>query len=97
MEPGRHPSLLTCVLRVDVAHRLEMSLQQGWEALAAYENRLTQDDAVPESAQALDSKRQELVVSAIRKFREPQNPVSPGAPNPPALNRWGRRPRAPGQ
>ncbi|XP_039095232.1 periplakin [Hyaena hyaena] len=50
--------------KVDVAHRLEMSLQQGWEALAAYENRLTQDDAVPESAQALDSKRQELVALA---------------------------------
>lgn len=57
------PSPLTCVLRVDVANRLEKSLQQGWEVLATYENQLTQDDMVPESGRALDSKRQELAVS----------------------------------
>lgn len=57
------PSLLTCVLRVAVANRLEKSLQQGWEVLATYENQLTQDDTVPESGRALDSKRQELAVS----------------------------------
>lgn len=57
------PSLLTCVLRVDVANRLEKSLQQGRDVLAKYENQLTQDDTVPESGRALDSKRQELAVS----------------------------------
>lgn len=57
------PSLLTCVLRVAVANRLEKSLQEGWEVLATYENQLTQDDTVPESGRALDSKRQELAVS----------------------------------
>lgn len=31
--------------------------------LATYENQLTQDDAVPESGRALDTKRQELAVS----------------------------------
>lgn len=31
--------------------------------LATYENRLTQDATVPESGRALDSKRQELLVS----------------------------------
>uniref|UniRef100_A0A452RP37 Periplakin n=1 Tax=Ursus americanus TaxID=9643 RepID=A0A452RP37_URSAM len=49
--------------KVDVANRLEKSLQQGWEALATYEKQLTQEDTVPESGRALDSKRQELVVS----------------------------------
>uniref|UniRef100_A0A667IQ23 Periplakin n=1 Tax=Lynx canadensis TaxID=61383 RepID=A0A667IQ23_LYNCA len=49
---------------VDVANRLEMSLRQGWEALAEYETRLTQDDTVPEGGRALDSKRQELVALA---------------------------------
>lgn len=46
-----------------MANRLEKSLQQGWEALATYEKQLTQEDTVPESGCALDSKRQELVVS----------------------------------
>uniref|UniRef100_A0A8I3NRN0 Periplakin n=1 Tax=Canis lupus familiaris TaxID=9615 RepID=A0A8I3NRN0_CANLF len=46
--------------KVDMANRLEQSLQRGWEALATYENQLTQDDTVPESGHALDSKRQEL-------------------------------------
>ena len=63
VEPDGHPSLLTRVVRVDVANRLEMSLRQGWEALAEYETRLIQDDTVPEGSRALDSKRQELVVS----------------------------------
>lgn len=57
------PSLRTHVLRIDVANRLEKSLQQGREVLATYENQLTQDDTVPESGNALDSKRQELAVS----------------------------------
>ncbi|XP_032253628.1 periplakin isoform X1 [Phoca vitulina] len=50
--------------KVDVANRLEKSLQQGWEALATYEKQLTQDDTVPEGGHALDSKRQELVALA---------------------------------
>ncbi|KAF3818936.1 hypothetical protein GH733_012353 [Mirounga leonina] len=50
--------------KVDVAHRLEKSLQQGWEALATYEKQLTQDDTVPEDGRALDSKQQELVALA---------------------------------
>lgn len=54
-----------------MANRLEQSLQRGWEALATYENQLTQDDTVPESGHALDSKRQELEVSL-----GPQDPRS---------------------
>ncbi|XP_054445522.1 periplakin isoform X2 [Pteronotus mesoamericanus] len=50
--------------KVNIANRLEKSLQQGWEVLATYENRLTQDDTVPESGRALDSKRQELAAIA---------------------------------
>lgn len=50
--------------KVDVANRLEKSLQQGREVLATYENQLTQDDTVPESGRALDSKRQELAAMA---------------------------------
>lgn len=52
-----------CVLRVDVANRLEKSLQRGRELLALHENKLTQDDTMPESGYMLDSKRQELEVS----------------------------------
>lgn len=47
-----------------VANRLEQSLQQGLELLATQEERLSQEDTVPESGPILDSKRQELVVSA---------------------------------
>uniref|UniRef100_A0A8C0WDP4 Periplakin n=1 Tax=Castor canadensis TaxID=51338 RepID=A0A8C0WDP4_CASCN len=50
--------------KVDVANRLEKSLQQGWELLALHENRLIQDDTVPESGHILDSKRQELEAMA---------------------------------
>ncbi|XP_036999391.2 periplakin isoform X1 [Artibeus jamaicensis] len=50
--------------KVDIANRLEKSLQQGWEVLATYENRLTQEDTVPESGRALDNKRQELAAMA---------------------------------
>lgn len=50
--------------KVDAAHRLEKSLQQGWEVLAVYENQLTQDDTVPEGSRALDSKRQDLAATA---------------------------------
>lgn len=65
-----HPAqLLTCVLRVDAANRLEKSLQQGRELLAAYENRLAQDDTVPESGRVLDSKRQELEVGVGPSLR----------------------------
>lgn len=46
-----------------MANRLEKSLQQGRELLASYENRLTQDDTMPESGHMLDSKKQELEVS----------------------------------
>lgn len=55
--------MLTCVLRVDVANHLEKSLQQGRQLLASHENRLTQDDLMPESGHMLDSKRQELEVN----------------------------------
>ncbi|KAI5932462.1 Periplakin [Manis javanica] len=47
--------------KLDVANRLEKSLQQGWEVLAVFENQLAQDDTVPEPGPALDSRRQELV------------------------------------
>ncbi|KAK2492792.1 hypothetical protein MC885_015239 [Smutsia gigantea] len=47
--------------KLDVANRLEKSLQQGWEVLAVFENQLAHDDTVPETSHALDSKRQELV------------------------------------
>ncbi|XP_055991266.1 periplakin [Sorex fumeus] len=50
--------------KVDAAHRLEKSLQQGREVLATYENQLTQDDTVPEGSRALDSKRQELAATS---------------------------------
>uniref|UniRef100_A0A8C9ARV0 Periplakin n=1 Tax=Prolemur simus TaxID=1328070 RepID=A0A8C9ARV0_PROSS len=50
--------------KVDVANRLEKSLQQAWELLATHENQLGQDDTVPESSRALDSKRQELAATA---------------------------------
>ncbi|KAM4813472.1 periplakin isoform X2 [Urocitellus parryii] len=50
--------------KVDVANRLERSLQQGRELLATHENRLAQDDTVPESGRVLDSKRQELEAMA---------------------------------
>ncbi|XP_051023192.1 periplakin [Acomys russatus] len=46
--------------KVDVANRLEKSLQEARELLASHENRLTQDDTMPESGHMLDSKRQEL-------------------------------------
>uniref|UniRef100_A0A8C5LB90 Periplakin n=1 Tax=Jaculus jaculus TaxID=51337 RepID=A0A8C5LB90_JACJA len=50
--------------KVDVANRLEKSLQQGREMLASHENQLTQDDTVPESSHILDRKRQELEAMA---------------------------------
>ncbi|XP_033091715.1 periplakin [Trachypithecus francoisi] len=50
--------------KVDVANRLEKSLQQGWELLAIHENHLNQDDTVPESSCILDSKGQELAAMA---------------------------------
>ncbi|XP_054946833.1 periplakin isoform X3 [Physeter macrocephalus] len=50
--------------KVDIANRLEKSLQQGREVLASYENQLAQEDTVPKSGHALDSKRQELAAMA---------------------------------
>ncbi|XP_040829328.1 periplakin [Ochotona curzoniae] len=50
--------------KVMVANRLEQSLQQGLELLATQEERLSQEDTVPESGPILDSKRQELVALA---------------------------------
>nr|XP_006984729.1 periplakin [Peromyscus maniculatus bairdii] len=50
--------------KVDVANHLEKSLQQGRQLLASHENRLTQDDLMPESGHMLDSKRQELEAMA---------------------------------
>ncbi|XP_032113921.1 periplakin [Sapajus apella] len=50
--------------KVDVANHLEKSLQQGWESLAIQENRLNQDNTVPESSHVLDSKGQELAALA---------------------------------
>ncbi|XP_011885799.1 PREDICTED: periplakin [Cercocebus atys] len=50
--------------KLDVANRLEKSLQQGWELLATHENHLNQDDTVPESSCILDSKGQELAAMA---------------------------------
>uniref|UniRef100_A0A2K6P984 Periplakin n=1 Tax=Rhinopithecus roxellana TaxID=61622 RepID=A0A2K6P984_RHIRO len=50
--------------KVDMANRLEKSLQQGWELLATHENHLNQDDTVPESSCILDSKGQELAAMA---------------------------------
>uniref|UniRef100_A0A8C6ATS2 Periplakin n=1 Tax=Monodon monoceros TaxID=40151 RepID=A0A8C6ATS2_MONMO len=50
--------------KVDIANRLEKSLQQGQEVLASYENQLAQEDTVPKSGHALDSKRQELAAMA---------------------------------
>ncbi|XP_005391315.1 PREDICTED: periplakin [Chinchilla lanigera] len=50
--------------KIDVANRLEKSLQQGRELLASHENRLTQDDTVPENSSVLDGKRQELEAMA---------------------------------
>ncbi|XP_012997386.1 periplakin [Cavia porcellus] len=50
--------------KIDVANRLEKSLQQGRELLASHENRLTQDDTVPDNSSLLDGKRQELEAMA---------------------------------
>ncbi|XP_058142509.1 periplakin [Dasypus novemcinctus] len=50
--------------KLDVAHRLEMCLQQGRELLAKYESQLAQDDVVPEGGCALDDKRQKLAAMA---------------------------------
>ncbi|XP_021568006.1 periplakin [Carlito syrichta] len=50
--------------KVNMANHLEKSLQQGRELLATHENRLTQDDSVPESGRDLDRKRQELAAMA---------------------------------
>ncbi|KAM6155047.1 periplakin [Rhynchocyon petersi] len=59
--------------KVDVANRLEKSLQQVRELLATYESRLTQDDMVPDSGPALDSKKQEL--ASIASELQSKKPV----------------------
>ena len=46
-----------------MTNHLEKSLQQGRELLASHENRLIQDDTMPESGHMLDNKRQELEVN----------------------------------
>ncbi|XP_053132577.1 periplakin isoform X2 [Hemicordylus capensis] len=46
--------------KVDVANRLENSLQQGRELLSGYENKLAIEDTIPEDVRALDRKREEL-------------------------------------
>lgn len=61
--PDLYTYHVPCVLRVDVANCLENSLQRGRELLALHENRLIQDDTMPESGYMLDSKRQELEVN----------------------------------
>ncbi|XP_041531754.1 periplakin [Microtus oregoni] len=50
--------------KVDVANHLEKGLQRGRELLASHENRLIQDDTMPESGHMLDNKRQELEAMA---------------------------------
>ncbi|XP_007937906.1 periplakin [Orycteropus afer afer] len=50
--------------KVDIANRLEKSLQQCRELLATYESQLTQDDTMPEGGRALDDKRQQLAAMA---------------------------------
>ncbi|KAB0394212.1 hypothetical protein E2I00_005051, partial [Balaenoptera physalus] len=84
--------------KVDVANRLEKSLQQGREVLASYENQLAQEDTVPKSGHALDSKRQELAVS-VGTLRLRSLSLSwawaPGAPATPPVDSRGAR--GPGQ
>uniref|UniRef100_A0A8C0DTX1 Periplakin n=1 Tax=Balaenoptera musculus TaxID=9771 RepID=A0A8C0DTX1_BALMU len=84
--------------KVDVANRLEKSLQQGREVLASYENQLAQEDTVPKSGHALDSKRQELAVS-VGTLRLRSLSLSwawaPGAPATPPVDSRGAQ--GPGQ
>uniref|UniRef100_A0A8D0GMH1 Periplakin n=1 Tax=Sphenodon punctatus TaxID=8508 RepID=A0A8D0GMH1_SPHPU len=47
--------------KVDVANRLEKSLQQGRELLSAYEKKLVIEDTVPEDIQALEHKKEDLL------------------------------------
>ncbi|XP_075755341.1 periplakin [Pelodiscus sinensis] len=49
--------------KVEVATRLEKSLQQGRDLLSAYENKLVLEDTVPEDLQALDHKKEELLAT----------------------------------
>ncbi|XP_077172111.1 periplakin [Paroedura picta] len=46
--------------KVDVANRLEKSLQQGRDLLSSYENKLVIEDMIPEDIRALDRKEEEL-------------------------------------
>ncbi|XP_042293618.1 periplakin [Sceloporus undulatus] len=46
--------------KVDVANRLEKSLQQGRDLLSGYENKLAIEDTIPEDIRALERKREEL-------------------------------------
>ncbi|XP_033022824.1 periplakin isoform X1 [Lacerta agilis] len=47
--------------KVDVANRLEKSLQQGRDLISGYENKLAIEDTIPEDTGALERKRQELL------------------------------------
>ncbi|KAH0631794.1 hypothetical protein JD844_019609 [Phrynosoma platyrhinos] len=47
--------------KVDVANRLEKSLQQGRDLLSGYENKLAIEDTIPEDVRALERKREELL------------------------------------
>uniref|UniRef100_A0A670JYC2 Periplakin n=1 Tax=Podarcis muralis TaxID=64176 RepID=A0A670JYC2_PODMU len=49
--------------KVDVANRLEKSLQQGRDLISGYENKLAIEDTIPEDTGALERKREELLVS----------------------------------
>ncbi|XP_054851593.1 periplakin [Eublepharis macularius] len=46
--------------KVDVANRLEKSLQQGRDLLSGYENKLAIEDTIPEDISALNRKEEEL-------------------------------------
>ncbi|KAM9305204.1 periplakin [Gastrophryne carolinensis] len=53
--------LLTCSQdKIEAANRLEGSLQKSRDLLSTYENKLCQDDTVPEDTRAVDKKLQEL-------------------------------------
>ncbi|XP_072838472.2 periplakin [Pogona vitticeps] len=59
--------------KVDVAGRLERTLQQGRELLSGYENKLALEDTLPEDVRALERKREELV--ALGSELQSQRPL----------------------
>ncbi|XP_078519031.1 periplakin isoform X1 [Lissotriton helveticus] len=50
--------------KVEGANRLESSLKEGKDLLSSYENRLAQEDTVPEDLRSVEKKQQELVTIA---------------------------------